>query len=153
MPPPDDVPPWTETLSEWSGCAGVGLIPFLTNLAVAVFIEQPRMRAILLSRGALISEAYLFCFVTITASIVVYVSKYNVVRILARTNPAPRLPTSLFFVPLPLLIITVVVYVGILAGQVTGPAALAAALASLAGTIILSLTFERVIGNAVYASR
>jgi hypothetical protein len=32
-------------------------------------------------------------------------------------------------------------------------AALGAGLASLFGTIVLSLTFERVIGNAVYASR
>lgn len=153
MPTPDDRPPWTETLSEWSGCAGVGLVPLLTNLAVAVFIEQPRIRAILLSLGAFVSEAFIFCFVTIAASIVVYVSKYNVVRVLSRANPAPRLPTSLFFVPLPLLIITVVVYVGIRTGSVTGWAAPAAALASLTGTIILSLTFERAIGNAVYASR
>lgn len=154
MSPPDrDAPPWSETLSEWFGCVGVGLVPLLTNLAVAVVIEEPRIRAVLLSLGVFLGEIFLLCFVTTAASIVVYISEYNVVRVLSRANPPPRLPTSLLFVPLPLLIVMVVAYVGVRIASITGMAALGAALASLFGTIVLSLTFERVIGNAVYASR
>jgi hypothetical protein len=63
MSPPDrDAPPWSETLSEWFGCVGVGLIPLLTNLAVAVVIEEPGIRAILLSLGAFLGE--IFCGVS-----------------------------------------------------------------------------------------
>jgi hypothetical protein len=154
LPAPDrDVPPWSETLSEWFGCIGVGLIPLLTNLAVAIFVEQPRIRAVLLSLGVFLGEIFLLCFVTIAASMVVYISKYNVVRVLSRISPPPRLPTSLFFVPMPLLIVMVIIYVAIRTSSIGGLAAMGSAAGSLFGTIVLSLTFERVIGKAVYASR
>jgi hypothetical protein len=154
LPPPDpDLPPWKETLSEWFGCVGVGLVPLLTNIAVAIFIEAPRIRAVLLSVGAFLNEIFLLCFVTIAASIVVYISKYNVVRVLSRITPPPRLPTSLFLVPLPLLIVMVIIYVAIHTANLGELAAISSTAGSLFGTMVLSLTFERVIGKAVYASR
>ena len=147
------MPPWKETLSEWSGCIGLGLIPFITNLAVAIFTEEPRIRAALLSAGVFLSETFLFCFVTTAASIVVYISKYNVIRHLAGAGGPPRLPTSLFLIPLPLLIVMVVIYVAIRTSHIFGMAAFGAAFGSLVGTLVLSLMFERVIGKAVYESR
>ena len=64
---PRGLPSWKETLSEWSGCVGVGLIPLITNLTVAVFTEEPKGRESL-SSGVFLGETFLFCFVTTAAA-------------------------------------------------------------------------------------
>jgi len=33
--------PWKETVSEWAGCAGLGLIPLLSSLATSILTKNP----------------------------------------------------------------------------------------------------------------
>ena len=138
----------SETLSEWGGCVGVGLVPCLTNFATAFFAEDVRVQTNLLSIGTFMFEMFLFCMVTTAASVVIFISKHNVVRGFERH--ARPLPTSLFLVPFPLLIVMVIIFVSTRIGKIVYPQSLAYMLSCVLGTLILSLAFERVIGNAAY---
>jgi hypothetical protein len=141
--------PWAETISEWIGCVGIGFVPLLTNLILAIF-EEERVREYALSLGAFIAEFFLFCLVTITATTVIYASKYNIVRILAHKPPA--LPTSLFLAPVPLGLVTFGILIGIRTGNITGLAILACTVSCFLGTLFFSLVYERVIGKAAFAA-
>src|SRR5947209_16539895 len=105
--PLSDSPPWSQTICEWIGCAGVGLVPALLNFITAALVE--RSRPVLLSKEVLISEALLWCLVTVVATIVIFISKYNVVAEIAERIGVPRIPTSMVFLSFPLLISILVI--------------------------------------------
>jgi hypothetical protein len=83
--------PWTETLSEWFACAGLGLIPLFVSVAVAAITGE----GFIFQLSYLSRELILFCIVTNAASVVVFVSKFNLLQTI---DPKGRtIPTSLIF--------------------------------------------------------
>jgi hypothetical protein len=98
--------PWKETLSEWAGCAGLGLIPLLSSLATSVLTENPEIpiRLKLVYR-----ELILFCIVTNFASIVIFISKFNLLQVV---RPNVRLiPTGFIFAILAVTLVCAFVYI------------------------------------------
>ena len=68
--------PWKETLSEWIACAGLGPYPS-SFLTVAAMTDSEPQRSAILSGRFLYRELIVFCIVTNSASVVVFVSKFN----------------------------------------------------------------------------
>jgi hypothetical protein len=130
--------PWSETLSEWFACAGLGLIPLFVSGAVAALTGEGFIfRLSFLSR-----ELILFCIVTNAASIVVFVSKFNLLQI---TNPKGRtIPTSLIFA---VLIVALACGIVLVALDVHPESSgLYHMLSCVVTTLIFSLWAERKIG-------
>ena len=100
---------WKETLSEWGGCAGLGLIPLLcTLLAALVALLTDNEYDLLIHPENVYRELILFCIVTNSASVVIFLSKFNLLQVVSPTSR--RLPTALIFFVLALSIACGIVY-------------------------------------------
>jgi hypothetical protein len=134
--------PWKETLSEWAACAGLGLIPLVVAVVIAIMTDNERQREVILSVEFLCRELILFCIVTNAASVVVFVSKFNLLQI---ADPRGRkIPTALIFSLLLLAIVCGIVLVAIDVRPQSG--ALLPMLSCTITTLIFSLWAERQIG-------
>jgi hypothetical protein len=133
--------PWKETLSEWMGCAGLGLIPLLCMLAAAFVTDDLKFHELLLSPEAVYRELMLFCVVTNAASIVLFVSKFNLLQVVV---PGGRMiPTGFIF---SILLVTLgcgFAFVVVIARRYP---ALLPMLSCMVVTILFSLWAERRIG-------
>jgi len=130
--------PWTETLSEWFACAGVGLIPLIVSATVGLITDNP----LIFNLNYLSRELILFCIVTNAASVVVFLSKFNLLQTI---DPKGRkVPTSLIFLLLIVALACGIVLVVLDVHRqkdVFGPM-----LSCLVTTLIFSLWAERKIG-------
>jgi hypothetical protein len=98
--------PWRETLSEWAGCAGLGLIPLLSSLATSVLTKNPEIP---IQLKLIYRELILFCIVTNSASIVIFMSKFNLLQVVM---PDVRLiPTGFIFAILAVTLVCAFVYI------------------------------------------
>jgi hypothetical protein len=139
---------WTETLSEWTATAGVGSLPLLCHfLGLAVTLD-PKIRTARESGWIILAELLLFCVVTNAASVLIYLSKYNVLTKVSRgVRP---LPVGLLFCSFPMLICNIFVLEVLIVPFETR---LFSTLGCITGTTILTLTLERWIGNTAHALR
>jgi hypothetical protein len=135
------MPPWRETLEEWLACAGLGIIPLLCTLATAYLTENKEFEQTLLQADHLYRELILFCIVTNTASVVVFVSKFNLLQVVSPSSR--RLPTGLFFLVILVTIACAFVYVVLSAYN---RPALYPMLSCLITTLLFSIWSERRIG-------
>ena len=98
--------PWRETLSEWAGCAGLGLIPLLSSLATSVLTKNPEVP---IQLKGIYRELILFCIVTNFASVVIFISKFNIMQVV---RPEVRLiPTGFIFAILAVTLVCAFVYI------------------------------------------
>jgi hypothetical protein len=135
--------PWSETISEWVGCAGVGLVPAFAEIFAV--LTDPRAPTEALLQPALIEvELMLFFLVTMTASVVVYVSKQNLIGSI--TAEALRLPTALIYLSIPAVLGLFAVFVGLRTGNLQGGLAVMSVVNAGIGALVVSLLLERKIG-------
>jgi hypothetical protein len=133
------MPKWRETFSEWTGCAGLGLIPLICMVAVGFLTNDPKYHDLLLDINGLCLELVLFCVVTNAASIVLFVSKFNLIQ--AVTPPRQRtIPTGFIFSILSVTLICGFVFVVVI---VKDYPALIPTLVCLAVTLPFSVFSER----------
>jgi hypothetical protein len=133
--------PWSETLSEWVACAGLGLIPLFCALAIGVLTDNEKSHNYLLSAGFIYTELILFCIVTNAASVVVFISKFNLLQTVA---PGGRkLPTALIFFVILMALACAFTYVTTLVKHLP---ALLPMLSCMITTLIFSVWAERRIG-------
>jgi hypothetical protein len=135
-------PSWGETLSEWTACAGLGLIPLFLALAIAGFTDSEAVRSSILTVEFISRELILFCIVTNAASIVVFISKFNLLQTAAPR--ARKIPVALVFLLLLLSLGCSIVIVMIAIRH--SPPTFFAMLSCLLTTVPLSLWAERRIG-------
>jgi hypothetical protein len=130
--------PWKETLSEWGGCAGLGLIPLLCSVVTYVLATDPQF---ILEPKLIYRELILFCIVTNFASIVIFISKFNLLQVI---RPGMRLiPTGFIFSILAVTLVCAFVYI---ATSLRDFDALAPMVSCLLFTLTFSLWAERRIG-------
>jgi hypothetical protein len=141
--------PWSATFCEWLGCVGVGLVPALLAFLTAAVGGQ---RAYLLSEHFYIYESLLWCNVTIVASVVIFISKYNVVSELSKKTGVPRLPTSMIFLSYIILIPDILFYTFFVIGEIDAASAPWIALICFVCTLLVSFVFERVLASTVHSA-
>jgi hypothetical protein len=145
---------WGETISEWIACAGVGLLPLFCDLVGAIFENNPIRAAMRVNLGTIAFELLLFCVVTNAASVLIYLSKYNV---LVKISPILRpIPIGLMFLVFPMLIVNIYV-LAVFFPQASSHAdwldIFLWTISCMTGTVILTLILERWIGLTVHALR
>ena len=133
------------------GCAGVGSVPALLNFFTAAFASD-QLRAFLFSEFSFLNEASLWCNVTIIATVVIFISKYNIVSELSKNTGVDRLPTSWVFVSYVILPPNAIVYVFLHIGVLSTSQATPWVLGCVVGTLLVSVAFERAVSKAVYTA-
>jgi hypothetical protein len=134
--------PWRETLSEWASCAGLGLIPLLCMFAIAYLTDNQQLRNALLSAESIYHELILFCIVTNAASIIIFVSKFNLLQVVA---PSGRtVPTAFIYGSLLVALACAFVFVAVIVAK---RPALIPLLSCMITTLVFSLWAERRIGK------
>ena len=91
---------WRETLSEWVSCAGLKIITLLCMFAIAYLTDNQQLRNALLSAESIYHELILFCIVTNAASIIIFVSKFNLLGVSVAPS-GRRIPTAFIYSSLP----------------------------------------------------
>jgi hypothetical protein len=132
---------WRETLSEWFACAGLGMIPLICALAIAMMTDNENMREALIREEFIFRELILFCIVTNAAGIVVFISKFNLLQ--TAVPQGRKVPTALIFALLLEALACGIVYVSVVVRQ---RPALPFMLSCLITTLVFSLWAERRIG-------
>ena len=137
---------WGETLSEWVACAGIGLLPLFCAIALGFLTDDPRTREILLGWQLIARELILFCIITNAASVVIYVSKFNLLQTAAPSNT--KLPSALLFLAFPMIVLCCFVLVAV---NLRHYDAILPMVGCMVGTLPVSLALERWIGLAAHA--